>query len=269
MSGNQGRARHDFAAELTALGVRPRQDLLVHCSMRRLGPVPGGPSALLDALRAVAGPHATLVVPAHTADNSLSSPAFREATAGLDCAQRARFIEAMPGFDPLVTPSTGMGVFAEYLRTHPEAVRSSHPQTSFAALGPRAEECTAGHALACHLGEQSPLGWLYQQDAAILLLGVGYAACTALHLAEYRLAGRPRYRTYECFTVSNGRRGYQAFQDIDLIDADFMVLGERIDREPFVRRGRVGAADCRLLPLRQAVDFAAAWLPFRHYRSMS
>jgi aminoglycoside N3'-acetyltransferase len=55
----------------------------------------------------------------------------------------------------------------------------------------------------CHLGERSPLGWLYAADAAILLLGVGYDACTAFHLAEYR---RPstRPQKYHCFVADGG-----------------------------------------------------------------
>lgn len=269
MTSKPGRDHRTLVAELCDLGTVPGQNLLVHSSMRRLGPVEGGAATVLTALREVAGPDATLVMPTHTAGNSFSSPAFHAATAGLSSAQRAAYIAAMPGFDPLTTPSSGVGALAEYLRTRPEAVRSTHPQTSFAALGPCAVDCTAGHILGCHLGDQSPLGWLYRECAAILLLGVGYAACTAFHLAEYRLPGRRGYRTYECFTIENGRRIYQAFQDIELIDADFEILGERIDRERFVHRGRVGAAECRLLPFREAVDFAVRWPPFRHYRSMS
>ena len=268
MISESGPDQRTLAAELRDLGTVPGQNLLVHSSMRRLGPVDGGAATVLNALREVSGPAATLVTPTHTAGNSLSSPAFRAATVGLGPAQRTAYIAAMPGFDPLTTPSSGMGAFAEYLRTRPEAVRSKHPQTSFAALGPGAAECTAGHALNCHLGDQSPLGWLYRECAAILLLGVGYAACTGLHLAEYWLPGRRRYRTYECFTIENERRIYQAFRDIELIDADFEMLGERIDHERFVRRGRVGAAECRLLPLRDAVNFAVSWPPFRHYRSI-
>ncbi len=88
-------------------------------------------------------------------------------------------------------PSQRMGVLAEYVRCAPGAVRSDHPQTSFAALGPRARQLTDGHDLTCHLGERSPVGGLYAADGQILLLGLGYEACTALHLAEYRLPVPP------------------------------------------------------------------------------
>jgi aminoglycoside 3-N-acetyltransferase len=238
--------------------------------MRRIGPVDGGAATVLGALQAAAGPGATLVAPAGTSANSLSSTAFREQTAGRDGAELAKFVAAMPGFDPATTPSSGMGAFAEYLRVTPGAVRSAHPQSSFAALGPGAANCAARHKMNCHLGQDSPLGWLYRADAAVLLLGVSYASCTAFHLAEYLLPVEPRRRQYRCFTLADGSRREHAFCDIDLDDSDFEALGAQLDREAFVRRGRVGnATDCRLLAIRSAVDFAVAWPPFRQRRAIS
>ncbi|WP_424818911.1 AAC(3) family N-acetyltransferase [Salinisphaera sp.] len=38
-------------------------------------------------------------------------------------------------------------------------------------------------------GESSPLRALYDLDARIALIGVGYDCCTALHLAEHRAPG--------------------------------------------------------------------------------
>jgi len=172
----------------------------------------------------------------------------------------------MPGFDPASTPSAGMGILAEYLRTRPSAKRSSHPQTSFAAIGPRASACVSVHDLDCHIGERSPLGWLYAAGAAILLLGVGYSACTAFHLAEYRLPGELPRRRYHCFTGEGGTRVEREFTDIALDDSDFAALGAELesaagrDTTYGLRKGQVGSAACRLVPLRTAVDFACSWL---------
>ena len=257
--------RDQLAADLRSLGLSRRQDLLIHCSLRRVGPIDGA-ATLLDAIRDAAGPEATLVVPAPTAWNSLTSRAFRAATMGLDADGYARFVAAMPGFDPEHTPSAGMGTFAEYLRTRPAARRSGHPQSSFAALGPGAAAAMSVHDLDCHLGERSPLRWLYDADGAILLLGVGYSVCTAFHLAEYRLPGEPPVRSYHCFTVSGGTRVPRQFTDIDLDDSDFELLGAALDAaawpdaESAPRSGRVGMAVCRLVPMRTAVDFACTWL---------
>jgi aminoglycoside N3'-acetyltransferase len=262
----RGRDLQGLATELRALGVRRGQDLLVHSSLHTIGPVEGGAGTVLGALREAAGPAATIVVPTHTAGNSGSSTIFRAATGGLSRAGLDRYLAGMLGFDPATTPSNGMGAFAEYVRTRPGSVRSNHPQTSFAALGPGAADCTRDHLLHCHLGESSPLGWLYRNDAAVLLLGVGYQACSAFHLAEYWLPGERPERVYHCFTVDDGERLEQELWDVDLDDSDFAALGQRMDREPFLGHGRVGAAECRLVPVRRAVEFALNDRAFRQRR---
>jgi aminoglycoside 3-N-acetyltransferase len=234
--------------------------------MRRIGHVLGGPATLLAAITDVAGPDATLVVPAQTPLYSVTSRAFREATAGLSATERDRFVAALPGFDPLTSPSAGMGWFAEHVRTRPEAHRSAHPIASFAALGPHSGACTAVHDLDCQLGDRSPLGWLYDSGAAILLLGVGYAACTAFHLAEYRIPGA-RLQCYRCLITRNGTRDSCEFTGIELDDSDFKDLGAALESAyeasgtvPGPLHGLVGAADSRLVPMRAAVDFAVTWL---------
>jgi aminoglycoside 3-N-acetyltransferase len=265
LSPRQAWRRDRLVADLRSLGLRQGQDLLIHSSLRQVGWIGGGTATLLTAILEVACPEATLVVPTQTTLNSLTSRAFLAATAGLSAQERARFVAAMPGFDPASTPSTGMGAFAEYLRTRPSAVRSNHPQVSFAALGPRARACTSAHDLDCLLGDRSPLGWLYAADAAILLLGVGYSACTAFHLAEYHLRGAPQ-RSYHCFAVRGGTRIEHEFTDIDLDDSDFGLLGSELESAAErgapvgLRRGRVGSAACRLVAMRPAVDFASSWL---------
>jgi aminoglycoside 3-N-acetyltransferase len=267
--------REHLAADLRALGLRRGQDLLIHCSLSRIGWVDGGPATLLSAILEVAGPAATLVVPTETTWNSLTSNAFRAATEGLDDAERARHIARMPGFDPATTPSAGMGAFAEHVRTRPAAHRSGHPQTSFAAIGPQARACTAIHDLDCHLGDRSPIGWLYAADAAILFLGVGYSVCTAFHLAEYRLPGPVRLRAYHCFTVQGGTRVAHEFTDIYLDDSDFELIGAELDAvggrdsTSGLRRGQIGVAECRLVPFRLAVDFACSWLAYHRRKTSS
>jgi aminoglycoside 3-N-acetyltransferase len=254
-----------IASDLRSLGLRPGQDLIVHSSLRKVGPLAGGPATLLAAIRDVVD-NVTLVVPTQTTWNSLTSQAFRTATAGLDADARARYIAALPGFDQASTPSAGMGAFAEYVRTQPDAQRSAHPQSSFAALGPRAASAMSRHDLNCHLGERSPLGWLYDAGAAIALIGVGYSACTAFHLAEYLLPGELPLREYHCFVTSGGERRQCTFKDIDLVDDDFELVGAALDDftwataadEP--HHGHVAMADAIWLPVRGAVDFARSWM---------
>jgi aminoglycoside 3-N-acetyltransferase len=258
------RSRASLIADLRRLGVRSGQILLVHSSMRGLGRVNGGAPTVLAALRDVLGPQGTLVVPTATPSNSDTSRLFLVRTAGKTAEEVSRYKASMPPFDPATTPSDGMGQIAESLRTAPGAVRSAHPQSSFAALGPMARALMASHRPDCHLGEFSPLARMYEAGAWIALLGVGYDACSAFHLAEYRYIPDPPKRVYRCVITVAGRPMWWEYQDVVLDDRDLGRIGAAFDRVGPVLTGRVGCGDCRLMPVAPAVDLAAAWL--RRYR---
>ncbi|MFJ5261994.1 aminoglycoside N(3)-acetyltransferase [Streptomyces sp. NPDC088387] len=253
-----------LTADLRRLGVRENTTLLVHSSLRSLGPVEGGARTAVRALRAALGRHGTLVVPTFTEGNSLTSRTYVSHTRGLTRHQLLSYRGNMEPFCAASTPSDGMGRIAEEVRVTEGAVRSGHPQASFAALGSGAARTTRGHARDCLLGERSPLARMYESGAAILLLGVGYEVCSAFHLAEYRVPGRT-LRRYDCRVLTDTGPRWTWFVDVDLDDSDFGRLGGWLetltpDGGAPVVRGRVGDAECRLLPLRWAVDSAVDWL---------
>lgn len=249
--------RTSLAADLRRLGVRPGGVLLVHASMRALGWVCGGPQAAVLALRDALGPEGTLVVPTHTPDNS--DPAgWRNPPVPELWWSTIR--EQMPAFDPAVTPSRWMGAIAELVRTWPGAVRSGHPQVSFAALGAAANEIVAGHALTGMLGERSPLARLYDHDAQVLLLGVSHDSNTSLHLAEYRRPRAPVERVGGAVLTADGVREWVWWEDVALDESDFDPLGADLEATGAVRIGQVGSALCRLMSQRAAVDFAVGWM---------
>ena len=260
----RGHSQERLRADLDRLGLIEGAVVLVHASMRRVAPLGADPSIVAASLIDALGPTGTLVVPTQTAWNSTTSRAFREATAGMTPGQVAAYKDSLPPFDPQRTPSFGMGALAEEVRTLPQAVRSSHPQTSFAAVGAHAQELMSVHLLDCHLGEKSPLGALYANNALVLMLGTGYDTSTAFHLAEYRLVPR-RVRPYECLiadeAASASGHAWTGFTDIELDDSDFGKLGRQFARKTkIVRKARVGSAVARLYPLRSAVDFAEQWM---------
>jgi uncharacterized protein len=252
--------RADLANDLRSLGVKAGQVLLVHSSMLRLGPVRDGAAAVVAALRHAIGTAGTLVVPTGTSANSDTSRLDAARTAGMTAEQIRRYRELMPPFDPATTPSDEMGRIAEVVRTTSGAIRSSHPQSSFAAIGPMADRLMDGHAPTCHLGESSPLARLYETDAWILLLGVGYDACSAFHLAEYRYVPDPPRRAYRCVVTIDNQVTWWEYEDIVLDDSDHLRIGADFDRTGHVIKGHVGHAECRLIPLVPAVDFATNWL---------
>lgn len=253
-----------LAADLRQLGLRSGDVVLVHAGMRRIGQVAGDAAAVVAALADTVGPAGTLVVPTHTAGNSDTSSVHLSQIGGLSPNQIRRFRAGMPPFDPATTPSTRMGRLAEQVRTSPGAIRSAHPQTSFAALGSLAGKLMSGHKIDCHLGEFSPLARLYEVAAMILLLGVGYDVCTAFHLAEYRYLASPPRREYRCVVADGDWPRWYQYEDVVLDDRGFRELGADLERTGMVAAGRVGAAECRLLPLVPAVDFAVTW--FRQHR---
>ncbi len=250
-----------LASGLRALGLGAGDTVLVHCSMRSLGPVAGGTGALLAAFLDVLGPSGTLVVPAQTPDNSVTSDAYRRATDGMSEIQRRAYEKNMPGFHRRRSPSYGVGVFAESVRRHPRAVRSPHPQTSFSAIGARAAELMRVHDLRSHLGERSPVAALDAAGARTLMLGVGYESCTALHLAEYRQSRRPPMQHYRCY-VRRGRNRRQRleFRAPRLDAAPFREIGLEIERAGLSRRGTIGDAQALLLAIPSAVKIAVDWM---------
>lgn len=256
--------RHRLTDDLWRLGIRPGVNILINSSFRAIGTVEGGPATVLAALRRVLGPTATIVVPAQTQTNSTTSAAHRRAVAGMSHDEVLDYQERFLPFDPARTPSEGIGAVAEYLRRRPEAFRSGHPTSSFAALGPDAERLTARHPLHSHLGPESPLGALAATEAQVLLLGVGFAACTAFHLAEYYV--RPRERVYCSKLPGTGIGGRPSGQWIEyrgtrLVAADFERIGaDLVAREPGVRSGQVGSAPSWCFPLTAATRFAQRWM---------
>lgn len=258
-------SRQSLAEDLARLGIIEGDLLLVHASIRSLGFVIGGAASVVAALRDVIGENGTLVVPTTTAGNTDPSRWARTRRQEVPECWWPAIRQHLPAFDSRITPSEGVGAFAEAVRVWPSAVRSTHPQTSFAALGPQAVELMAIHDLDCHYGPQSPLGTLFGTAAKVLLLGVPFTVCTAFHLAEY--SREASMRDYECVIADGGVRRWHRYRDVVLDDGDFGQVGAALEVRSGVpvRRGCVGgAADSRLLPLREAVMFAGDW--FRENR---
>lgn len=253
------RTRTTIAHDLRQLGVQEGMVLLVHSAMSKLGWIAGGPVAVIQALLDVLGPEGTLVMPTFSGDYS-NPENWRNPPVP---AEWFAIIQAeMPAFDPRYTPTRAMGRIAETFRVWPDVMRSYHPNTSFTAYGRYAHPITANHALAFSLGEESPLRRLYDLDAHVLLMGVGYGNNTSFHLAEYRIPHIGRVRNGGPI-YADGRRVWQWFEDVDTNDDPFPDMGQDFEKKHPVSVGKIGSAESRLFRQRTAVDFAEQWLP--HY----
>ena len=251
--------RASLAADFRTLGLVEGDLVLCHSSLSALGWCCGGAEALLAALLDVLGPGGTLVVPAHS--SHLSEPS-NWCNPPVPPAWWPVIRETMPAFDDHLTGTRAMGALPDCLLRHPARLRSSHPQVSFAALGPLAEEIVGRHALAQSLGDGSPLARVYDRNGRILLLGVGHDRNTSLHLAEARADWPGKaFKEEGAPVMRDGRRVWVRFRDQDWDEEDFPAAGAAFEAAcpDAVRRGPIGRGEAILLEQRALVDFAATW----------
>ncbi|KEO82287.1 aminoglycoside N(3)-acetyltransferase [Tumebacillus flagellatus] len=250
------RTRESLADDLRKLGLRAGMTVITHTSMSQFGWVCGGPVAVVQALMDVLTEEGTLVMPTQSAD--LSDPSLW-GNPPVPESWWETIRAAMPAYDPVVTPTRSMGRVVEAFRTFPGVLRSRHPQVSFAAWGKHREQIIAGHSLDFAFGEQSPLARMYELDAHVLLLGVGYGNATCLHLSELRAPGA-ELQTQYAPVMEDGARVWKAMTDIHRDSDLFPEIGTAFEKNEPVRTGRVGSAEARLFSLVKCVDFGTEWL---------
>jgi aminoglycoside 3-N-acetyltransferase len=113
--------------------------------------------------------------------------------------------------------------------------------------------------LAFSEGRGGPLEKLYDLDSWVLLLGVGFNRCTALHFAESLLEAR-RVTTVRLPALDNGRRVWIEVPNVaDDNDTHFPIIGQEYLSSGRARQGLVGDAQSTLVSMRSLVDFAVAY----------
>lgn len=248
---------NSLSKDFCKIGLKEGDTVLVHSSLSSIGWVCGEEVAVIEALIRAVGLEGTICMPAHSGGNSdpaqwENPPVPKE---WCDIIYRN-----MPAFDPLITPTRGIGRIAEEFRRYPETIRSDHPQTSFSARGRFAEEIVRNHSLTPQFGWESPLGRLYRLGAKVLLLGVGYDSCTSFHMAEVLCGKTPTQKLGAAVLSKLNIREWIWFEDYAYNCDDFPMIGSEFEKECEVSLGTVGNADCRLFDLKSGVDFAVRWL---------
>jgi len=249
---------NSLTRDLQRCGLAEGQTVLVHTAMSKLGWIAGGPQAVIMALLQAVGDSGTIMMPTHCSDNSEPSY-WRNPPIPESWWQVYR--DNMPAYDPQRTPTRAMGVVAELFRTWPGVIRSDHPSYSMAAHGPHAAYLTADHDLADDMGDDSPLGKLYELDGHVLLLGVGHGNNTSLHLAEYRANYQGKKRLPQgCAMLVDGVRQWVTFDVLDVKPDDFPQAGAAFEAAHGIEVQRINEAEVHFFRQRAAVDFAIGWL---------
>lgn len=211
------------------LGVRRGGVLLVHASLRSLGPLEGGAEEVISSLLEALGPEGTLLM-----------PALSYATVG----------PKNPHFDVLATPSC-VGALAEAFRTRPGTLRSVHPTHSVCGVGRQAVDLLAGQEhdqTPC--GPRSAFSRLPAVGGQILFLGCGLRPNTSMHAVEE--CARPPYLFGD--EVEYGLRFADGSQGrMRVTEHNFKGFSQRYDRiaallkAPSLRQGKALQASCFLI----------------------
>jgi len=158
--------RFDLVNGWLDLGVWPGGVLLVHASLRSLGPLYGGAETVVLSLLEALGLQGTLLM-----------PALSYATVG----------PRSPIFNIAATPSC-VGALPEYFRRRPGTIRSVHSTHSVSGAGPLTEDLLGEHIRSTTpCGPYSPFASLPEVGGQILFIGCGLRPNTSMHAMEERV----------------------------------------------------------------------------------
>ena len=222
-----------FGLESLSLGG---QTVIAHGSFKSLGPVQGGPKAVVDALAASTD---GLMMPAFTYE-TMVFPRNGPPWNGLDYEAQDEFHKRKkyPGptyFTPELPVDREIGILPEMLRRRPDAKRSLHPIFSF--TGVNVEFALERQSMENPL---APIGALAERDGKVLLIGVDQRVNTSIHYAE-KLAGRRRFvrwaatprRVVECPAFPGDSDGFGEIVPHIKHQVDSVTIGEtRVEAIP-------------------------------------
>ena len=255
--------RAELTADLARLGVTSGDVVMVHAACSAVGPVLGGPDAIIAALRASVGAQGTLMA---YLDWEAAWETFKDAEGRIPESLRPHVLPFDPG---LTRAARQNGALPEFLRTTPGARRSGNPGASVAALGAKADWLTADHPLDYGYGPGTPLARLVEARGKVLMLGAPLDTMTLLHHAEHlaKLPGKRVIRTEVPFATPDGI-AWRVIEEFDTSDPCVPALpGNFIEQIVSAylatgagRQGRVGSAESVLVEAAEIVPFAIAWM---------
>jgi aminoglycoside N3'-acetyltransferase len=255
--------------DLRRLGVAEGDLVMVHASLRAIGPVEGGALGVLDAIDAAIGPTGSILVNTGVADEHAWVNDHPE-------DERAALLADAVPFDARTAPADpDNGVLAEVFRTRPGTVVSDHPEGRFGASGPLAPMLVTDVPWDDYYGRGSPLDRFVSNGGKVLRLGADPDTTTLIHLAEH-LVDLPDKRRVRRHRLVAGPDGPEIRVVDTLDDSDGIVAHDGEDefitiRREYLATGRasiamVGGATSELIDGRDLVAFAVDWMA-EHFAS--
>jgi aminoglycoside 3-N-acetyltransferase len=258
-------SRSELAGGFRSLGAAPGDTVMLHASVRAVGPVAGGPDQIHLALKDVLTEQGTLMMYAGCPDH------YDEIGLGSLAPEReAELLEKLPAFDPLTARcQRENGALVEMLRTYPGSRVNRHAGARFVAWGRRVDDLFSAQPWNYAYGRGSALERFVALDGKILLLGADHDNVTFLHYAEHvvDIPGK-RVVRYAVPVEEHGARVWRPAEEFDTgegahphwPDRFFARLVDRFLAESGARGGKVGDAQAFLLPARGLLDFALPWM---------
>lgn len=263
----------DLVAELEALGVTSGDVVMVHASLRAVGPVDGDAAGIIDGLHRAVGPKGTLLMVLGARDDWDWVQDRPE-------SERPALLADSEPFDHLSTPADpDVGALAEVFRLLPGTLVNDHPDGRFGARGRVAEQLIEDTPWDDYYGNGSPLQRLVDAGGRVLRLGADLDTVTLLHYAEY-LAPIPEkrrvrrhhlviagdaveVRTVDSLDDTNGIVEHPGEDYFAVLLRSYLATGR-------AAIGQIGNAKSELLDAADLVAFGVAWMTEHlHPRSLS
>jgi aminoglycoside N3'-acetyltransferase len=253
----------DVVDDLRRLGRMTGDAVVVHASLRAIGPVEGGAEGVVRALDTAVGPEGTVLMYISARDDWAWVNDYPE-------PERAALLRDTVPFDHLRTPADpDNGVLAEVFRQLPGTVVNNHPEARFGARGRRAEQFLDDVPWHDYYGPGSPLERLVQAGGKVLRLGADSNTVTLLHYAEYLAPVSPKRRVtrHRLVIGSHGPevRSVNSLDDsngiVDYLGEDYFgVILNTYLATGRASRGLVGGAHSELIDAADLVNFAVSWM---------
>lgn len=204
---------------LKAAGIKSNDTVLLHSSLLSIGNFSGSPEDFIETFLELLAPEGTLAVPVFGA----------------------------------------LGVLTEVVKRHPDAIISSAPVGTIAAIGAKAQEICSDHwrCDTAH-GEGSPYLKIAEQGGYICLLGVDQDRNTTLHSVEALLKLPYLSSTSRTFTCEDGKEVSKTYHYYPGPHRNFIALDKYFKDAGIMKTAKVGNAVLRLIKAKEMIDLAVS-----------